>query len=208
MLTLYYFNMACSTASHFLLEESGLSYQARHVDMKNDVERDALRQFNPKGTVPTLLTKDGVLTENIAIMTYIADLVPTAHLLPTNSIQRAQCMSFLSWGASTVHINCRQGNRPERFSADPSAFESIRANGRRLFLDNLQAIDARLQDNEWIVGSKFSAADGYALRFYEWGVAFKQPMEGLKAYEAFKDRMLQRPAIRRVLELEGSKLVR
>ena len=57
------------------------------------------------------------------------------------------------------------------------------------------------------MGKDFSAADGYALRFYDWGRIAKHPVETLTAFTAHKDRMLARPAVKRVLQREGSPLV-
>jgi glutathione S-transferase len=205
---LYYFYPACSLAAHICLEESGLPFEARAVDLKDPAKEAELRKINPPGRVPALITADKhVLTENVAIMTYVADLAPNAKLLPSGTERRAQCMSFLLWGASTAHINFRMSIRPYRFSADPATHEGIVASGRKAFWENLQSIDARLTGQEWIMGSDFSAADAYALRFYDWGRITKQPVETLKAFTAHKDRMLERPAVRRVLAREGSPLV-
>jgi glutathione S-transferase len=48
--------------------------------------------------------------------------------------------------------------------------------------------------------------DPYGLVFYSWGVRRELPMSELKNYTAFKDRMLQRPAVRRALEDEEIKV--
>jgi glutathione S-transferase len=207
MITLYYFHPACSTASHIALEESGLAYEARCVDLKNPEDLAELRKVNPKGTVPAIFVDGCGLSENIAIMTYIAARAPEAGILPADPMERAQCMSLLSWSSSTVHINFRQSARPEKFSADSAAYESIRANGRRAFWENLEIIDARLQSQDWMMGNTFSAPDCYALRFYEWGGITKHPVDQLMAFTKFKDRMIARPAVRRVLEREGSTLL-
>jgi glutathione S-transferase len=65
-----------------------------------------------------------------------------------------------------------------------------------------------LEGREWIMGNAFSVADGYALVFYGWGVRANLPMQDLANYTAWKDRMLKRPAVRRVLEREESVLLK
>jgi glutathione S-transferase len=207
MLTFYYFHPACSMAAHIVLEESGIAFQPRRVDMENADDVAELRKANPRGTVPALLVDGRGLAENIAIMTYAASLAPQAGLIPEEALARAECMSLLSWSASTVHINFRQSRRPEKFTSDPAAQEAVRANGRRVFWDSLQAIDARLKDRPWMMGDRFTAPDAYALKFYEWGLISKQPVHELGALTAFKDRMVARPAVRRVLEREGGPLL-
>lgn len=207
MITFYYFHPACSMVSHIALEESGVTYDARRVDIKNPEDLEELRKFNPKGTVPAISVDGRGLSENIAILTYLASIAPQAGLVPIDALERAQCMSLLSWSASTVHINFRQSFRPEKFTADVAAQETVRANGRRMFWENLQTFDALLERQEWVMGAGFSAPDAYALKFYEWASISKQPVQELAAFTAFKQRMIARPAVRRVLEREGSRLL-
>ena len=49
--------------------------------------------------------------------------------------------------------------------------------------------------------------DGYALVFYGWGKRIGLPVAELPNYTAWKDRMLARPAVKRVLEREQSVLL-
>jgi glutathione S-transferase len=59
--------------------------------------------------------------------------------------------------------------------------------------------DARLAGRVWF-SNRYSAADPYGLVFYAWGARRELPVGELKNYTAFKDRMLQRPAVRRALD--------
>jgi glutathione S-transferase len=208
MIVLYYFYPACSLVAHIALEESGLAFEARAVDLKNPSQLVEYKKINPRGAVPAMTVDNQALTENIAILTYVAERVPQAGIIPTAPMERAQCMSLLSWSASTAHINFRRALRPERFSADPAAHEGIVAAARPLYWANLQWLDERLQKQDWMMGKTYSAAaDGYALRLYDWGRIDKYPVDELKALTAFKDRIIARPTVRRVLEREGSPLV-
>ncbi len=207
MIVLYYFYPACSLAAHICLEESGLEFEARRVDLKDPEQAAAFKKINPKGTIPAITTNGQTLSENVAVMAYVADLAPQAKLIPTEPMARAQCLSFLAWGASTFHINFRMSFRPERFTTEASMHDGIRGVGRANYWKNLETLDERLASQDWIMGKDFTAADGYALRFYDWGRIGKFPVEDLKAFAAFKDRMIARPAVRRVLEREGCPLV-
>jgi len=71
----------------------------------------------------------------------------------------------------------------------------------------LKEIDGIIGTKQWILGDQFSVVDGYALVFYGWGKRIGLPVEELKNYTAWKDRMLARPAVRRVLERENNVLV-
>jgi len=207
MLELYYFYPGCSLAAHIALEETGLKFEAHRVNVKDPAGAAEYKKINPRGTVPLLIADGEKLLENLAILAYIDALAPQTKLLPAGEMDRAQCLSFLAWGASTAHINFRMSFRPERFSADTAVHEGIRAVGRTNFWANLQTLNERMQGQDWVMGKEYTCADGYLLRLYDWGRIAKFSVEELQALGAFKDRMLARPAVRRVLEREGSPLI-
>jgi glutathione S-transferase len=66
-------------------------------------------------------------------------------------------------------------------------------------------IDAMYAGREWLA-DRYSVLDPYAFVFYTWGVKRELPVAGLKHYTALKDRMVQRPAVQRVVADEGVKL--
>ncbi len=207
MITLHYFYPGCSMASHIALEESGLDYQAQPVNLSVEGERAALLKLNPKGTVPTLVVDGKVLTENVAILCHIARLAPEAKLAPEDAWDYAQCLSLLAWCSNTAHIAFRQSFRPVRFSADEAAHDGIRALGRELYWKALQTFDDRLSRTPYMLGDAYSIADGYPMVFYNWGMIGGYPVDELRHLTAFKDRMLARPAVHKVLMREGCKLV-
>ena len=82
---LYYFSGACSLASNIVLREAGLPFELVKVDRRTRKAADGLdyNEVNPKGYVPALTLDNGeVLTENVAVLQYIADRNPTAKLAP------------------------------------------------------------------------------------------------------------------------------
>lgn len=83
MLTLYITPGTCSRASHIALAESGLDYQVSLIRFAEGEQRSpAYLKVNPKGRVPALMTDKGVLTETVALLPYIAQLVPEKNLAP------------------------------------------------------------------------------------------------------------------------------
>jgi glutathione S-transferase len=97
--------------------------------------------------------------------------------------------------------------RPGRFATDKSAQENVKATGRENAWKLLQELDRLLDGQQWVLGSRYSVADPYTLVIYGWGKHNRMPIEELKSYTAFKDRMLQRPAVRTALEREESRLL-
>ena len=208
MLTLYYFTPACSTVSHIVLEESGLAYEAKLARPGNAEERAELIAINPRGTVPTLKVEDIALTENVAIMSYVAGQAREVELMPRDPMEQAQCLSFLAWCSNTVHISFRQWALPMRFSPDETAHAGLKDSARDSFWGFLQQIDARLQQGDWIMGDQYSVADSYPLVFYGWSILAGLPVKELAALTSFKTAMLERPAVQTVLQREESILLR
>ena len=210
MLTLYYAPGACSMASHIALEETGAPYQTQIVGLAQgeQTKPEYLNKVKPRGKVPALQTDDGMLTENVAILTYLARTFPDAKLLPTDPLGTARALSHMAYLSNTVHPAFTHIMRPGRFATDESAHENLKATGKENFWKLLQEIDGLLAGKDYVLGKQYSAADGYTLVFYGWGKRIGLPVEQLKNYTALKDRLLQRPAVKKVLEREQSVLQR
>jgi len=204
MLTLYYAPGACSMASHVVLEESGEKYEARRVDLaKGEQRTEAYLKIHPLGRVPALMLDGGEpLTENTAILPYLGKRFG---LWPTDPLKEARALSIVGFFATSVHPAHGHIGRPERYTEDKSAFPGIQAMARKSYHEYLKQIDAMFAGREWLSDS-YSVLDPYALVFYNWGVRRELPVAELKHYTAFKDRMLKRPAVQRVLADEGVKL--
>jgi glutathione S-transferase len=204
MLTLYYAPGACSLASHIVLEESGEKYEGKRVDLaKGEQRTDAYLKIHPLGRVPALLLDNGEpLTENTAILPYLGKRFG---LWPKDPLAEAKALSLIGYFASSVHPAHAHISRPERYATDKSYFPDIQEQGKKTFHGYLKQIDGMLAGRQWL-SDQYSVLDPYGLLFYTWGVRRELPMAELKSYAAFKDRMLQRPAVRRVVEDEKVKV--
>lgn len=204
---LYYAPGACSTASHIALEEAGAPYESQALSFARSEQRTpAYLAVNPRGRVPALVVDQGTIVESTAILDYVA-ATAAPHLMPADPVGRARAISLMAWFSSTVHPNFTHVGRPERFATDSAVHEHLKAVGRDNFFANLKEIDGLLAGRTWILGDAFSVVDGYALVFYGWGKRIGLPVADLAHYTAWKDRMLARPAVRRVLEREQSVLL-
>ena len=204
MLTLYYAPGACSMAPHIALEETGAAYNAVEVDeVGGEHLTEAYRRINPRAKVPALKLDDGrVITENVAIQTFIARTYPHAQLLPVDPVSEAQALSLMSFFATTVHPVFGRFWRPEHSTDDPSAHGGIKAKARLMFFDYLREIDGLLAARSWFF-EHFTTVDAYAFVFYTWGQRVTLPVHELIAYSAHKERLLRRPAVERILAREG-----
>lgn len=200
MLTLYYAPGACSLAAHIVLEESGEKYTPREVDFSKSEQRsEAYLKLNPLGRVPVLGLDDGQpLPENTAILPYLGKRFG---LWPTDPLMEAKALSLIGFFAATVHPAHAHVSRPERYAADPAVFPALKQRGLETFHGYLKQIDDMLAGRAWFL-DKYSVIDPYGLVFYTWGIRRELPVRELKNYTAFKDRMLERPAVRRIVEAE------
>jgi glutathione S-transferase len=203
MLTLYFAPGACSIAPHIVFEESGEKYGLQQVHFAKAEQRsEAYLKINPQGRVPTLILDNGEpLAENTAILPYLGKRFG---LWPTDLIAEARVLSLIGFLAASVHPAVAHINRPERYATDTSAFPTIQEAGRKTFDGYLEQIDGKLAGRQWF-SDHYSVADPYLFVFYVWGVRRGYPMQELKNFTALKDRLLQRPAVQRVVESENLK---
>jgi len=204
MLTLYFAPGACSMAAHVVLEESGEKYEPRKVDLAGGEQRtEAYLKINPQGRVPVLrLDSNEPIAENTAILPYLGKRFG---LWPTDPVAEAKALSLIGFFAASVHPAHAHIGRPERYVSDPAVFPAIQETGRKTFHGYLKQIDGMLAGREWL-SDRYSVLDPYGFVFYTWGVRRELPMAELKSYSAFKDRMLKRAAVGRVVEDEKVKV--
>ena len=204
MLRLYYAPGACSMAAHIVLEEGGEAYEAKRVDLAKGEQRSAAYlKINPQGRVPVLQLDSGeAVSENAAILPFLGRRYG---LWPKEQVAEVRALSTIGFFAASVHPAHAHISRPERYASDSAHYPNIQETGRKAFHDYLKQIDARLAGRQWL-GEDYSVLDPYAFVFYTWGVRRELPMAELKSYSAFTDRMLERPAVRRVVEEENVKL--
>ena len=204
MLTLFYAPGACLMAAHIVLEESGEKYEPKKVDLAAGEQRtEAYLKIHPLGRVPALRLDDGEpLTENTAILPYLGKRYD---LWPKHAATEAKALSLIGFFASSVHPAHAHVGRPERYTADQSAYPGIKDMGLKTFHGYLKQIDGMLAGREWF-SEHYSVLDPYGLVFYTWGVRRELPMTELKNYTAHKDRMLKRAAVGRVVADEKIKV--
>jgi glutathione S-transferase len=204
MMTLYFAPGACSMAAHIVMEESGENYQAQQVDLAKGEQRTAeYMKIHPLGRVPALRLDNGEpISENTAILPYLGKRFG---MWPTDQAAEAKALSLIGFFASSVHPAHAHVGRPERYATDQAAFPTIKETGLKTFHGYLKQIDGMLAGRQWF-GDKYSVVDPYGFVFYTWGVRRELPMTELKNYTAFKDRMMERPAVQRVVEKEKVKV--
>jgi glutathione S-transferase len=204
MLKLFYSPGACSLVSHIALNEAGADFEAVRVMLAQGEQlKPEYLAINPHGRVPALATDEGVVTEQIAVVNYIADRFGKEGSVPRGEpFATAKCNELLGWFASTVHISFAEIFRPARFVADEAAHEAVVQGGRAALLKHFDEIDRKCGDG-WITGGTFTAADSYLLIFFRWGKRLEFDMARYSRWAALVELVLDRPAVARTLDAEG-----
>lgn len=203
MLTLHYAPGACSIAAHIVLEEIGAPFEAQPVALRKGQQYEpAYLAINPRGKVPALVTTSGVVTENVALLAYLADLAPEKQLLPRDAFARAQALSWLGFLTSDMHASFGPLFVPQRFIDAEAAHADLQEKARARVAANLADVNARLAGREWAVG-EFSVVDAYLYPFFHWASAYMGfDMSPYANYSAHHARMKARPAVQRALARE------
>lgn len=204
MITLYYSPGACSLAPHIALEEAGADFATQRVGLaEGDNWKPDYLAVNPRGYVPALEVDGEVITENIAVLTYIASRFPETHLLPFDEpLALARVLQQMAFLSASLHIAYAQYWRAQRFTPDESVHRQIIEGGRLRILGYYGEIDERLAKSAYLAGERVTLADPYVLVFFRWGNRIGLDMN-YRHWAAHSRKMLERPAVQRALEREG-----
>jgi glutathione S-transferase len=201
---LYYFPGACSLAAHIVLEWTGARYETVKLD-RAELKGPEFLALNPSGAVPVLIDGDFKLTQNAAILSYVAEQYPDARLLGDGSVRgRAEVMRWLAVLNSDVHPAFKPIFNPARYHPDAAAAQAVADAARSRVRDQLQMLEARLQGREWLVDAR-SIADPYLFVMLRWTIKLHIDASGLNNLARFFTRMSADPGVRAaVLAEEGS----
>jgi glutathione S-transferase len=198
---LYYLPGACSLADHIVFEWIGAPFETVKLD------RPALRSpeflaLNPSGAVPVLVDGDFVLTQNAAILFYLAERYPQAQLLGDGSLRgRVEVMRWLGILNSDVHPAFKPIFAPGRFHPDADAAAVLAEAARTQIRQHLERIDPQLRGRDWLVERR-SIADPYLFVMLRWSRRFQIELGGLDNLTRFFERMQADPGVRAALTSE------
>jgi glutathione S-transferase len=183
---------ACSLATRISLHEAGLAAEFERVDVKTKTteHRCDYTAINPKGYVPMLVLDDGAaMTENIAILEFIADREPK--LAPGGPLSRMRLLEMLSYLSSEPHV----AFKPFFHGASDQERSAAEAVAKRmdLFAEHIQEL--------YLFGPRFTVADPYPFAMLRWakGFAIRISAEMLGCFE----RVAERRTVRQALVEEG-----
>ncbi len=204
MLTLYYAPKTCSLAPMIALEEAGAEYTAHKVNFADNEQNTAPYKYvNPKGRVPALATDKGVLTENVAILAFIADVYPKMRLSRSDPFAFAQMQAFNSYLSSTMHSNHAHSRRGSRWSDDAAVVEAMKIKVPQNMTDCCVIIEKEYLKGPWVMGEQYTVADAYLFTIANWLEGDGVDTSKFPKILAHRAAMLERPAVQAAMEKHG-----
>ena len=197
---LYYLTGACSLASYISLIEANQKFEAYSVDRatKKTADGKEFTSFNPKGYVPALVLDDGqVLTENVAVLSYISTLDASHKLAPpAGTLGFFRVIEWLSYVNSEVHKTMGPMFRPTTTDEQKAAARELLAT-RHAFIENA------LGSKPFLTGDNFTVADAYLYVTLSWRERVGVDICAFPKLTAFFERVRARPSVQKARTEEG-----
>ena len=201
-ITFYTAQVSIGVASHIALEESGLAYKVVELEFaKKQQSSDDYLKINPKARVPSLVVKQGIITETPAILTYLAQCAPeSAIALPDDAFAYAQIQSFNSYLCSTVHVAHAHKMRGSRWVDDEAAIKALTDNVPKTMALCFDMIEHHMLKGPWVHGNTFSISDPYLYRMSTWLESDGVDINRYPNVKAHRDLMAQRESVKAVVD--------
>ena len=195
---LYFAPLACSLATRIALYEADVPARFHEVDTRAKRLADGTDYFavNAMGQVPVLRTDDGeLLTENAAVLQYVADRYPESGLAPQGGMPRYRLQQWLNFITSELHkvvfiplLDPRSGDESKAYARDKAA-------------QRLSYLNAQLEGREYLL-DRFTVADAYLVTVLNWARFSGIDLTPYPVVEAYLTHLRQRPSIARALAEE------
>jgi glutathione S-transferase len=197
---LFYAPAACSLSPHIALREAGARFTLEKVDLqtkKTDANADFM-DVNPKGYVPALQLESGeVLTEGTMILQYIADLFPKSQLAPAvGTAGHYKLLEWLGFISCELHRNLSSMFNP---ALTPELKESLMA----VVAKRLNWVATQLEGKSYLVGDRFTVADGYLFTILNWSNFVGLDLSPWKTIQEYIAQIGSRPSVVAALKAEG-----
>jgi glutathione S-transferase len=196
-ITLFHSPQTRSTGALNLLEELNAPYHLHALNMKAGEHREsAYLAINPMGKVPAIRHGDALITEQVAIGIYLADLFPEAGITP--AIGDALRGPYLRW--YVFYAACFEPALIDKALKREAGSIAMSPYGD--FDMTVKTLVQQLEKGPWLLGESFTAPDvlwGTALTWMT-GFGLLEPVPPIKAYI---DRWNARPSVKKAADIDA-----
>ena len=189
---LYYAPNTIALASLILCEEAGIDVTPIRVDFANGEQtKPDYAKVNPKGRVPALVTDQGILTETIAILEYLApDMVPAD---PWDAARMREMMTYL---ASTMHVNHAHKMRGHRWADQDTSHADMTAKVPETMTASCIYVESKLS-GPFVMGETLTLADPYLFTVCTWLEGDGVDVSAFPKIKAFRAAMEARASVKK-----------
>jgi glutathione S-transferase len=192
---LYFSPLACSMATRITFYEAGATADFIEVDPKTKLTESGqpFREVNPLGLVPTLRTDDNqVLTENAAILQYVADHFQSAELAPRDAFGRSRLHQWLCFVGTELHKSLFLP------LLDPNAPEGAKTYAIEKGTPRLDVLQEYLRGREFLL-DRFSVADAYLVTVLSWAIVTPVDLAKWPVIAEYVKRLQARPSVAKAI---------
>ncbi|MFM7007769.1 MAG: glutathione S-transferase family protein [Betaproteobacteria bacterium] len=195
---------ACSLVDHIALQWVGKPFEYIAVG------RDALKQapflaVSPMGAVPAIDDAGFTLTQNCAILEYLAEKNPEAKLLGGESLKaRSEARRWLAFCNSDIHKTYSMIFGAARLVSEAAGQSELSKNASQRVREMYAIVDKHLAGRDWLSEGR-SVADAYLYVTLRWANAKKIDISDMPHLQAHYNRMSADPSVQVALATEGLK---
>jgi glutathione S-transferase len=199
-ITIFHSPQSRSSGALALLEELHAPYSIHALNMKAGEQRQsAYLAVNPMGKVPAILHGEALITEQVAIGIYLADLFPEAGITP--AIGDALRGPYLRW--YVFYAACFEPALLDKaMKREPGPITMVPYGD---FTTTMQVVTAQLSKGPWLLGDKFTAADVLWGTALTWMTGFGL-VEAVPPIKSYVDRWSARPSVKKVAQIDADLL--
>ncbi len=204
MMKLYYAAHTCALASHIALEDAGAEYSTVRISFAAEEQRKPeYLAINPKARVPALVTEKGILTETPAMLAFIAQSFPAAHLAPLDDpFAFAEVQAFNNYLCATLHVAHAHRMRGYRWADDPAAIEAMKRKVPDSVGSCFELIEQKMLRGPWVMGDRYTICDPYLFTIAQWMEGDGVDPARFPKLRDHRTRMSERAAVRKAIAEE------
>ena len=167
---LFYAEQSAAMGVRVLLEELAQPYELIETDISSNSPRSpALLRLNPNGWIPVLIWEKGAIYECGAIVTFLCDRHPHAGLAPSaEDSNRGRFLQWLFFFSSSLQNAYQMTYYPDRFCQEETDQGSVKQRSVSRLRELWQVVDDAIGDQQWLLGSHFTAVDIYLFMLTTW----------------------------------------
>ncbi|KAI5924622.1 glutathione S-transferase [Camillea tinctor] len=224
-ITLYRANLTCSWVPHALLRHLSIPFKSVPMRPENNQSpitshyeaadgsftyEEYRKNVHPMGYVPSLVVDGEVITEQLAVLTMIAQLAPDREageaILGKAPLEHVRVIEWIVWLSGTLQAAGFAAFWRQNRYADQheEAYPAIKEKGRKVIESSFERINEQLRGRQYAVGDALTIVDINLYVFWVWGAHIEIPMlERFPAYADVMRRVTALPGIRAAAEEEG-----